>query len=174
MIETRARWAGAALAAALAGAIAGCGGGSGTSTAAPSARDPKPAPPAAAKKPPPARSGTTVIVASTSYGRILLTGKSLALYSFSSDSRGHSNCYGACAKAWPPLLTKGKPQARGAARDGLLGTVRRRGGALQVTYRGRPLYRYIGDTKPRQVLCQNVAEYGGLWTVVDPGGRPIH
>ena len=117
--------------------------------------------------------GAAVTVARSPYGRILMTGKHFALYSFSADSRGHSNCHGACAQAWPPLLTKGRPAARGAARGAVLGTIRRGDGSLQVTYRGHPLYRYIRDVKPREVLCQGVDEYGGLWTVVSPGGSPI-
>jgi predicted lipoprotein with Yx(FWY)xxD motif len=176
-MTTRARSGGAAISVALVFALAGCGGGggAGSTAAAPAMHDPKPAAAPAATTPPSKPTGTIVTVGSTSYGRILLTGKkSLALYSFSSDTRSHSNCYGACAKAWPPLLTKHQPQARGAARDDLIGTTRRRGGALQVTYKGHPLYRYTGDTQPRQVLCQNVSEYGGLWTVVAPAGRPIH
>jgi predicted lipoprotein with Yx(FWY)xxD motif len=43
-----------------------------------------------------------------------------------------------------------------------------------VTYAGRPLYYYVGDKKPGQVLCQNVNEYGGLWLVMRPSGRPVH
>jgi predicted lipoprotein with Yx(FWY)xxD motif len=115
-----------------------------------------------------------VTVASTRFGRIVMTGKNFALYSFSADSRGRSNCSGACARAWPPLLTKGTPVARGAASGPLLGTTRRRDGSLQVTYRGHPLYLYVGDTRPGEVLCQGVEEYGGLWTVVSPRGRAIH
>jgi predicted lipoprotein with Yx(FWY)xxD motif len=40
-----------------------------------------------------------------------------------------------------------------------------------VTYAGRPLYFYVGDTKPGQILCQNVAEFGGTWRVVRPSGK---
>jgi predicted lipoprotein with Yx(FWY)xxD motif len=55
----------------------------------------------------------------------------------------------------------------------LLGTSRRRDGRLQVTYNGRPLYFYVGDKKPGQVLCQNVDEFGGTWLVVRPSGRLV-
>ena len=156
----------------LTSAAAGCGAAQ-NNAPAPAHRSDGPA-----AKPPPTRGGTVpagaaVTVARSPYGRILMTGKHFALYSFSADSRGHSNCYGACAQAWPPLLTKGRPAARGAARSSLLGTTRRRDGSLQVTYRGHPLYRYIRDVKPREVLCQGVDEYGGLWTVVSPDGSPI-
>jgi predicted lipoprotein with Yx(FWY)xxD motif len=106
----------------------------------------------------------TVTVRSSQYGRILFDGRGFALYAFTADARGRSTCSGACAKAWPPYIVKTKPRGR------LLGTTRRAGGSLQVTYAGRPLYYYVGDRKPGQILCQNVAEFGGLWLVVRPGG----
>ena len=52
----------------------------------------------------------------------------------------------------------------------LLGTIRRRDGRRQITYNGRPLYHYVGDKSPGQVLCQNVDEFGGTWLVVRPSG----
>jgi predicted lipoprotein with Yx(FWY)xxD motif len=55
----------------------------------------------------------------------------------------------------------------------LLGTIRRANGSRQVTYAGRPLYYYVGDKKPRQILCQNVSEFGGLWLVVRPSGKLV-
>ena len=55
----------------------------------------------------------------------------------------------------------------------LIGTTRRADGKLQVTYRGRPLYYYVGDRKPREVRCQNVSEFGGVWLVVRPNGQLV-
>jgi predicted lipoprotein with Yx(FWY)xxD motif len=55
----------------------------------------------------------------------------------------------------------------------LLGRIRRNDGSLQATYAGKPLYYYIGDRKPLQVLCQNVNEFGGLWLVVRPNGTVV-
>jgi hypothetical protein len=37
----------------------------------------------------------------------------------------------------------------------------------------RPLFYYVGDLKPRQVLCQNVNEFGGLWLVIRPNGKLV-
>jgi predicted lipoprotein with Yx(FWY)xxD motif len=108
-----------------------------------------------------------VTVGDSSYGRILFDGRGFALYAFTADSRGHSNCTGACAKAWPPYVVKSAPHGR------LLGTTRRRDGSLQVTYTGRPLYYYVGDRRPGQILCQNVVEFGGRWLVVRPGGALV-
>jgi predicted lipoprotein with Yx(FWY)xxD motif len=54
-----------------------------------------------------------------------------------------------------------------------LGTVLRNDGRRQVTYAGTPLYFYIHDNRPGQVLCQDVFEFGGLWLVVRSSGRPV-
>jgi predicted lipoprotein with Yx(FWY)xxD motif len=52
----------------------------------------------------------------------------------------------------------------------LVGTTRRPDGTRQVTYAGRPLYHYLGDRQPEQVLCQNVTQFGGVWRVVRASG----
>jgi len=44
---------------------------------------------------------------------------------------------------------------------------------VQVTYAGRALYYYVGDRKPRQVLCQNVSEFEGIWRVIRPSGALV-
>jgi predicted lipoprotein with Yx(FWY)xxD motif len=116
--------------------------------------------------------GATVQLLSSQFGRILADGKRQAFYAFDREKSSKSRCYGACAKAWPPVLTKGKPKAGPGARKSLLGTTKRRDGKLQVTYNGRPLYYYSGDS-PGKVLCQNVREFGGLWLVVKPNGSPV-
>jgi predicted lipoprotein with Yx(FWY)xxD motif len=115
------------------------------------------------------RSGT-VAAHSSRFGRILFDGRGFVLYAFTKDARGRSACYGACAAAWPPYLVSAKPKAAAGVNAKLLGTTRRRDGKLQLTFAGRPLYYYVGDRAPRQILCQNVSEYGGLWLVVRPSG----
>jgi predicted lipoprotein with Yx(FWY)xxD motif len=114
----------------------------------------------------------TVAVHSSRFGRILVDGSGRTLYLFTHDPRGRSACGGACAAAWPPLYTHGGPVAVRGARPGLLGTTIRRGGR-QVTYAGHPLYYYVGDRRPGQILCQNVVEFGGTWLVVKPSGAPV-
>jgi kynurenine formamidase len=81
--------------------------------------------------------------------------------------------YLSSARAWPPFLVRGRPRAGRGVRASLIGTVRRRDGTRQVTYRGHPLYYYVGDTRPGEVSCQNVVEFGGTWLVVAPSGRAI-
>lgn len=42
-----------------------------------------------------------------------------------------------------------------------------------MTYNGHPLYYYVTDTRPGQITCQDVTEFGGTWLVVDPDGNAI-
>jgi predicted lipoprotein with Yx(FWY)xxD motif len=104
---------------------------------------------------------TTLTVGSTRFGRILFGGRRRApsMRSLGIDGGGRSRCYGARAKAWP-YFAKGCSLAGKGVRQSLLGTSRRRDARRQVSYNGRPLYYYVGDKKPGQVLCQNVDEFG--------------
>jgi len=121
-----------------------------------------------------ASSRPNVVVRSSAYGRILFDGRGFVLYGFTRDGRRHSRCTGACAKAWPPYIVKSRPRAGRGIAEARLGTTRRADGRLQATYFGHPLYYYVGDTRPGQILCQNVTEYGGVWRVVRPTGRLVH
>jgi predicted lipoprotein with Yx(FWY)xxD motif len=112
-------------------------------------------------------------VRSTAYGRILVDGGGYALYAFTKDGRGASRCYGACAQAWPPLIVPRRPRATRDARSSLIGVTRRIDGRLQATYGGRPLYYYVADRRPGQVLCQNVVEFGSRWLVLRANGRLV-
>jgi predicted lipoprotein with Yx(FWY)xxD motif len=120
-----------------------------------------------------AQARATLSVRSSDYGRILFDGRGYALYAFTSDPRGRSVCTGACARAWPPYVVRGKLRAGAGVKAELLGTIRRAGGSRQVTYAGRPLYYYVNDRRPGEVRCQNVFEFGGLWLVVRPSGRVV-
>jgi predicted lipoprotein with Yx(FWY)xxD motif len=115
----------------------------------------------------------TLTVKSSSYGRILFDGRGYVLYAFTRDAKARSACYGACAKAWPVYFAKGTLRVGTGLRRSLLGTTKRRDGRRQITYAGRPLYYYVGDTKAGQIRCQNVAEFGGTWLVVRPSGRLV-
>jgi predicted lipoprotein with Yx(FWY)xxD motif len=116
---------------------------------------------------------STLAAGQSSYGRIVFDGRGFALYAFTRDPRAKSVCTDACAKAWPPYIVKARPRATRGVRAQLLGTTRRADGGLQVTYAGRALYYYVGDRKAGQILCQNVAEFGGVWRVIRPSGTLV-
>jgi predicted lipoprotein with Yx(FWY)xxD motif len=67
-----------------------------------------------------------------------------ALYTFSSDSSGVSNCTGSCLANWPAYQDTG-------ATTGLptsVGTIKRTdNGQTQYTYKGLPLYTFVSDSK---------------------------
>jgi len=118
--------------------------------------------------------GDDVKVDSSRYGQILVDGHGRTLYLFTRDRGGKSNCYGDCAKAWPPQYAHGGQVVGEGLDQSKVGTTTRRGGTKQVTYAGHPLYYYVGDRKPGQILCQNVVEFGGTWLVVSRAGRAVH
>jgi len=115
----------------------------------------------------------TVKVIHSQYGRILGDGSGHALYLFTRDRTSSSRCAGECAGHWPPFVTRSGVRAGAGAQAALLGTHRRRDGTLQVTYAGHPLYFYVGDRRPGQVLCQDVEEFGGRWYVVTRRGSAV-
>ena len=92
------------------------------------------------------------------------------IYLFDKESSTEPACYDECAENWPPVLTKGEPQAQSSVAADRLGTTKRADGSIQVTYGGHPLYYYAHEGK-YEVLCHNVEEYGGLWLVVTPVGE---
>jgi predicted lipoprotein with Yx(FWY)xxD motif len=126
---------------------------------------------AAAAKPAERRRGPLVRLRESQFGPVLFDGRDRALYLFTRDRANRTRCYGACAEAWPPFYAKGMPRAaRGVDRD-LLGTIKRRDGRRQVTYKGQPLYFYVHDPRG-QVLCNDVAEFGGTWFALTAAGEP--
>lgn len=119
-----------------------------------------------------AKRGVKLKIGQSDYGKVLMNGRGEALYLFTKDGKGPSDCYDDCATAWPPFLTKGKPVAGEGVIAGKLGTTRRGDGSRQVTYGGHPLYFYEQDS-PGVILCQDVFEFGGLWLLVDGAGKAV-
>lgn len=157
----RARLIVAAAAAMTAAAVAGCGSSS------------EGAPEAAAARERPASIGADLTVVRSQYGLILADGRGQALYSFSRERGRASRCYGACAKAWPPVRTGAeRPVAGRGARTALVGTTNRRDGTRQLTYAGHAVYLYVGDS-PGRVLCHDVTEFGGVWRVMRVDGTAV-
>ncbi len=90
-------------------------------------------------------------------GRVLTTAGKQAIYVWNKEPKGTVRCTGACAKAWPPVFVKAgvvvPMHVKGIM--GEFGTVRRAGGARQLTFNRRALYTYAHE-KAGQVLCNNV------------------
>jgi predicted lipoprotein with Yx(FWY)xxD motif len=126
-----------------------------------------------AEQPRKRRRTTTLKLRNTRFGRILVDGKGRALYLFTREGSTRSRCYGQCAVAWPPFYARGKLRAGNGLDADKLGSSRRRDGRRIVTYNGHPLYYYVTDTKPGQVTCHDVVEFGGTWLVVNPAGNAV-
>ena len=119
------------------------------------------------------RTGTSIKLGDSQFGDVLFgADNDQAIYLFVNDGPDASNCSGDCAVAWPPVLTKGVPQAKGNVDQKLLGTTKRDDGGEQVTYNGHPLYYYVNEG-PNEVRCSNVNSFGGLWFAVNPAGDQV-
>ena len=99
----------------------------------------------------------------SSFGTVLTN--RTTLYTLSPSATA---CATACLKIWPAvLLPKGVSAA--TAGSGVaaskLGAVKRAGGLFQVTYDGKPLYRFFKDTQPGQVHG-DVTDKWGKWSAV--------
>ncbi len=107
---------------------------------------------------------------SAKFGTILVSGKTVYTLKPSKVACGAS-----CLKVWPEvLLPKGKSAATAGSgvNAAKLGTVTRSGGSRQLTYAGKPLYWFVGDTGPGQVHG-NLTDTWGKWTVVVTA-KPAH
>ena len=157
----RKAFASAALLAALTVALAACGGNDdgASGTAAPAA----PATTAAQEA-----SGATVAVASSRLGEILVDAEGRTLYAFAKDKGDQSACSGECATNWPALT--GTATAGTGAQASLLSTSMQANGTSQVTYDGRPLYYFAGDTKPGDTNGQAV---GKVWFALAADGELV-
>ena len=118
------------------------------------------------------RDGTVVKLDSSPVGDALFDGDDQAIYLFDLETSDEPECYGDCAAAWPPVLSKGRPVAEGPVKQDLLGTTRRDDGSTQVTYNGHPLY-YYAHEGPGELVCHNVFEFGGLWLALDESGDAL-
>jgi predicted lipoprotein with Yx(FWY)xxD motif len=145
-------------AAAVALALAGCGGSyGGSSDAAPAAGSGE----------------ASIALASSKLGKILVDGEGRTLYLFQADKGTASSCDGACASAWPPVTTTGKPVAGSGVSAAKLGTTERSDGTSEVTYNGHPLYTFAGDGAPGQTTGQGSNGFGAEWNVLSAAGNAI-
>jgi predicted lipoprotein with Yx(FWY)xxD motif len=96
------------------------------------------------------------------------------LYSFSNDTGTSSACNGACADAWPPLLTSETPIAGPGVDAGKLGTVQRADGSFQITYAGHPLYMF-SHALNATTNGDGIMAFGGQFHTSPPESeQPVH
>jgi predicted lipoprotein with Yx(FWY)xxD motif len=129
--------------------------------------------PAAPSKAPNGYTATTIGVTTTKIGQFLVDDQGRTLYLFEADKGTTSNCDGACAQAWPPLLTSAGDRAGSGVSAAELGTTTRKDGSTQATYNGHPLYYFVADRKPGDTTGQGLNQFGAPWYVVSPAGNKI-
>jgi predicted lipoprotein with Yx(FWY)xxD motif len=164
---------------AMALAIAGCGGDSSSSgggaygSKGGSASGGGENKPASSEPIPGAESGAGIVSLGNvqKLGMVLVDSSGMTLYNFHKDKGTASSCYGACASAWPPLLTDGEPQVGNGAAAAKLGTTERKDGTTQVTYAGHPLYTFTSDRKPGEANGNDVSAFGGEWYALQGSGE---
>jgi predicted lipoprotein with Yx(FWY)xxD motif len=109
-----------------------------------------------------AAQGSKFTVVRTSDGGVLSDGKTVYVL------KGNVPCNAGCLIVWPAVvLPKGvkHPTAGSGVSASKLGTVKVSGGNLQVTYGGKRLYFFTGDTA-RGDVNGNVTDTWGKWTAV--------
>jgi predicted lipoprotein with Yx(FWY)xxD motif len=111
----------------------------------------------------------TLGTASTDVGTFLVGADGLTTYYFAADTTpGVSVCEGDCLVAWPPVtVPPGNTVAAGEGVSGVLGLITGTDGSTQVTYDGRPLYYWQGDTEAGQTTGHGVND---IWWVADVSG----
>ncbi len=95
---------------------------------------------------------------------VLTTTKGRTLYSLSVEKNGRFICTASCLSVWHPLLVPAGVRPTGPVK---LSTIERPEGGTQVTYKGRPLYRFGGDTKAGQANGEGIKDVG-TWHAASP------
>ena len=129
---------------------------------------------------------TITILEADLYGPHLADVGTRPYYLFTADQRAEgskaavSRCYDACAEAWPPLITSEPVKVQGNLDEGLLGSMKRTDGSVQVTFNGWPLYYYVKPTggepasaEDSELSGHGKREFGGTWYMVAPDGQPL-
>jgi predicted lipoprotein with Yx(FWY)xxD motif len=97
-------------------------------------------------------------------GPYLVDARGMTLYVFKSDSPGKSMCAGPCVVNWPVFYLE-----RGALGKGIdatdVGEIKRADGKAQATYKGLPLYRFVGDKAPGDTNGHGIKD---VWFVAKP------
>ncbi len=96
----------------------------------------------------------------------LMDSRGMALYTFDKDMKNKSNCYNGCEVKWPVFagdITNLKLPAHIKAED--FGMIKRDNGAMQTTYKSKPLYYFFKDTKANDI---NGDGKKGVWHLVKP------
>ncbi len=105
-------------------------------------------------------------IESTDGGTILTNLQGRTLYSLSVEKHGRFVCTGGCLSAWHPLVVAAGVKPSGPV---ALGTVKRPEGKTQVTFHGRPLYTFSGDSSRGEENGEGIKDVG-TWHAAGEAG----
>jgi predicted lipoprotein with Yx(FWY)xxD motif len=100
---------------------------------------------------------------------ILISVRGRTLYSLSAETKGRFICTGACASTWRPLVVPAGVKPTSPVK---LGTIERPDGRTQVTFKGRPLYSFSGDSKAGDVNGEGIKDVGTWHAAVTAKAAP--
>jgi predicted lipoprotein with Yx(FWY)xxD motif len=125
------------------------------------------------KAQPAVAAGSAISLKQSSVGKVLTDANGRALYLFAGDNRNASRLSAAGLAVWPAFTSTRLPRATGGADAAQIGMATGTGGGTQITYNGHPLYYYVGDHQPGQVLGQGLNQFGARWYVLAATGGAI-
>jgi predicted lipoprotein with Yx(FWY)xxD motif len=118
----------------------------------------------------PAAAASGVAVGQTSLGPVLVDSEGMTVYLLTADSPGHSSCAAQCLANWPAVPASDHPAAGVTAK---LGQTTTPDGEPILTVGGWPLYTFVQDQAPGDVVGEGVQSFGGTWYAVSPDGQPV-
>jgi predicted lipoprotein with Yx(FWY)xxD motif len=97
---------------------------------------------------------------SSALGSYLANATGFTLYTFGGDvpNSNASSCTSSCAANWPPFYTANLTLSPGLNASNFK-TITRIGGAKQLTYKGWPLYLFVGDKAAGQINGNGVGDF---------------
>lgn len=122
------------------------------------------------KAQPAVAAGSAISLKQTSVGKVLVDANGRTLYLFAGDKPNASTLSAAGLAVWPAFTAATPPRASGGVNAAQIGTATGSSGSTQITYNGHPLYYYVGDHQPGQVLGQGLNQFGARWYVLSATG----
>jgi predicted lipoprotein with Yx(FWY)xxD motif len=98
------------------------------------------------------------------FGSVITDGNGKTLYFFSPDANGNSACTAGCLAIWPVSYSASPTFGTGLAASDFA-SITRGDGNKQTTYKGWPLYTYVGDATAGNINGDGVQ---GIWFVAKP------
>jgi predicted lipoprotein with Yx(FWY)xxD motif len=121
--------------------------------------------------PPAAADAPLLKTADSPLGTIAVDGEGMTVYVYNPDEENSQagSCDEACLRYWPAVTSvTDSPIVEGI--DAVIDTVDGPEGSFQITVNGKPVYRYLDDKVPGDMLGQSV---GSLWWMIDTAGNPV-